>query len=79
MLNIRYEDVVRLMPTDMLASVTANNSMVDMWKYCIGSNELAFRERYEKWFNHPYPVLTKEEFEEFKNRVYNSKARSGAS
>lgn len=79
MLNIRYEDVVRLMPTDMLASVTANNSMVDMWKYCIGLNELVFRERYEKWFNRPYSASTKEEFEEFKNRVYNSKDRSTAS
>lgn len=48
MSNIDYKDVVRLMPTDVLQSVTAGNSTVDMYKFAIGSNELAFRERLHK-------------------------------
>lgn len=67
-MNIKFEDVVRLMPTEMLAAVTANNSIVDMYKYVIGSNELVFREQFKRWIGKPYPEVTKEEFEDFRKR-----------
>lgn len=45
-MKMGFEDIVRLMPTDMLASATANNSIADMYKYAIGTAELAFRIRF---------------------------------
>ena len=64
-LKLKFEDVVRIMPTDMLKSTTACNSIVDMWKYSIGSNELAFRDRIEMVTGQPYQIdkMAWEEFE----------------
>jgi hypothetical protein len=47
-MHMTYEDLVRFQSTDQIKADVANNSIVDMWKFGIGTAELAFRERFAR-------------------------------